>query len=260
MQGLVALLERKMNGTIATPRLYKQVVDHLMGALQAGVYEIGDRLPAERELASLVGVSRQVVREAVIALEILGLIEVRCGSGCYVTRLPGDVYLATGRPSLLELLEALFVVESEGLRLASHRFNIGDKKAGVLSEAARTIAEADDHGSWLDALLEFHGVLAESSENPAIQHTINNLWTLAAQNTLLVTASYYESVSRNRVTKDHRTICALIQAGSINTAANAIGRCLGGLLGDQISLHEKYEVEKARERIRAQNRRFIPTA
>ena len=66
-------------------RLYEQISQKLAKAIAAGEYELGQRLPSERELAQTFGVSRPTVREAIIALELDGLVEVRLGSGVYVT-------------------------------------------------------------------------------------------------------------------------------------------------------------------------------
>ena len=73
----------------AGSRLYKDLVGSIIAELEAGAYPVGARLPAERELALKYDVSRPTVREAIIALEAQGLIEVRVGSGAYVRRLPG---------------------------------------------------------------------------------------------------------------------------------------------------------------------------
>ena len=74
---------------IATPqpksaRLYQAVAERIARSIASGQYRKGDRLPAERDLAAQYDVSRPTVREAIIALEIDGLVEVRVGSGVYV--------------------------------------------------------------------------------------------------------------------------------------------------------------------------------
>ena len=70
---------------IKVQRLYLQVAQQLQQLIASGEFEVGRRLPAERDLASQFGVSRPTIREAMIALEIAGLVEVRSGSGVYVT-------------------------------------------------------------------------------------------------------------------------------------------------------------------------------
>ena len=70
--------------TVETQRLYRQIADQLRALIAAGEYPLGSRLPPERDLAAQLGVSRPSVREALIALEVEGWVEVRVGSGVYV--------------------------------------------------------------------------------------------------------------------------------------------------------------------------------
>ena len=70
--------------TIEPHRLYRQIAGQLRDLMVEGEFSVGSRLPAERELAQQLGVSRPSVREALIALEVEGIIEVRTGSGIYV--------------------------------------------------------------------------------------------------------------------------------------------------------------------------------
>src|SRR3954471_2375500 len=69
---------------IEPSRLYRQIAEQLRGLIAGGEFVAGTRLPAERDLARQLGVSRPSVREAIIALEVEGWVEVRTGSGIYV--------------------------------------------------------------------------------------------------------------------------------------------------------------------------------
>ena len=75
---------------VATQRLYEQVAGQVTDLVARGEFKPGDRLPPERDLAKLLGVSRPTVREAMIALEIAGLVEVRVGAGAFVTDKAGS--------------------------------------------------------------------------------------------------------------------------------------------------------------------------
>src|SRR5918993_3753795 len=66
-------------------RLYRQIADQIAALIEGGEYGRGQRLPPERDLAKQLGVSRPSVREALIALEVEGFVEVRMGSGVYVS-------------------------------------------------------------------------------------------------------------------------------------------------------------------------------
>ena len=76
---------------IAPRRLYRQIADQLRTLIERGEFPVGSRLPPERDLAVQLGVSRPSVREALIALEVEGRVEVRMGSGIYVRQAePGN--------------------------------------------------------------------------------------------------------------------------------------------------------------------------
>ena len=94
-------------------RLYQQVADQIRGLIQTGHFRLGQRLPSERELAQQLGVSRPSLREALIALEIEGAVEIRMGSGIYVTS-SAERRSAPGSmgESPVELMEARALVES----------------------------------------------------------------------------------------------------------------------------------------------------
>src|SRR5439155_20970979 len=65
-------------------RLYRQIADQIRSLIRSNEFAAGARLPPERDLARQLGVSRPSVREALIALEVEGLVEVKIGSGIYV--------------------------------------------------------------------------------------------------------------------------------------------------------------------------------
>ena len=95
-------------------RLYRQIADQLAGLISDGEFPPGARLPAERALAAKLGVSRASVREAIISLEIGGLVEVRVGTGIFVaaTAAPRGPTADAG-PGPFELLSARKLVEGE---------------------------------------------------------------------------------------------------------------------------------------------------
>jgi DNA-binding FadR family transcriptional regulator len=77
--------EAKRAGEVYSGRLYQRVAEQLAEVIASGEYPVGSRLPAERKLAERFNVSRPTVREAIIALELAGCVEVKGGSGVYVT-------------------------------------------------------------------------------------------------------------------------------------------------------------------------------
>ncbi len=102
------------------PRLYQQVAEKLLELIETGNYTVGKRLPAERELASMFGVSRPTIREAVIALEIENFVEVRTGSGVYVLEKQRDNSGMSEKDiGPFELTEARALFEGETAALAA---------------------------------------------------------------------------------------------------------------------------------------------
>src|SRR5690606_17830600 len=108
-------------------RLYRQIAEQLRGLIAQGAFGAGERLPAERDLARQLGVSRPSVREALIALEVEGWVEVRTGSGIYVqpprrrgrSRAPANGNGSGTDWGPLELMQARELVEGEVAALAA---------------------------------------------------------------------------------------------------------------------------------------------
>src|SRR5437660_1962690 len=106
-------------------RLYRQIADQLTRLITSGEFRRGERLPSERDLAVQLGVSRPSVREALIALEVEGLVEVRVGSGIYV-RNPANAKSRSELPAdtgPFELLRARWIIEGECAALAAKSIN-----------------------------------------------------------------------------------------------------------------------------------------
>lgn len=154
------------------------VAKALMKAIRSGGYRVGDRLPAERALARLMGVSRAAVREALSALHIVGIVESYVGDGTYVRSELGqaDADHALGlleeEGNLESWLEAREVVESAVARLAIDR--AGDDDLARLDDAlGRMIAAIDrfDVDDYLQADVQFHTALVSAAHNDALDRT-----------------------------------------------------------------------------------------
>ena len=129
-------------------RLYEQVADQIGALIRAGEFAPGQRLPAERDLAKSLRVSRPVVREAMIALEIGGLIEVRVGAGAFVRDQP----LAPAAPintghSPSDILSARMLIEGETAALAAARATPLDL-AAIAAQQDEMIAEHAAGREW----------------------------------------------------------------------------------------------------------------
>jgi len=164
--------------SIEPRRLYRQIADQIRGLIRSGEFRSGSRLPPERDLAKQLGVSRPSVREALIALEVEGLVEVRIGSGIYVTGKAdaAPVERPDDAAGPFELLRARHVIEGECAALAAK----SAKKAQVeaiaqaLDEMAREHAE--DGRPPLAGDREFHVRIAEATGNGALAQVVRMLW------------------------------------------------------------------------------------
>ena len=167
--------------SIEPRRLYRQIADQIRGLIRSGEFGAGARLPPERDLAKQLGVSRPSVREALIALEVEGLVEVRIGSGIYVLAGNGAANGAHAPSSQdatagpFELLRARYVIESECAALAAK----SAKKSQVAAiEAALDDMERErrDGKQPLGADRLFHMRIAEATGNGALVHVVKLLW------------------------------------------------------------------------------------
>jgi DNA-binding FadR family transcriptional regulator len=157
-------------------RLYEQVADQIGALIRAGEFAPGQRLPAERDLAKSLRVSRPVVREAMIALEIGGLIEVRVGAGAFVRDQPltPAAPINTGH-SPSDILSARILIEGETAALAAARATPLDL-AAMAAQQDEMIAEHAAGREWRGADLGFHVAIARASGNAALTSVVERLW------------------------------------------------------------------------------------
>ena len=161
---------------VESRRLYRQIADQIAALIEKGEYGAGARLPPERDLAKQLGVSRPSVREALIALEVEGYVEVRVGSGVYVTgrRPEGDAALpADSGP--FELIRARWIIEAECAALAAKNATRAQMRS--MEEALDEMAAQRDRGTMpLASDRQFHLRIAEASGNSALALVVKTLW------------------------------------------------------------------------------------
>lgn len=161
---------------ISSRRLYQQVAERIKLQIYSGAMTEGDRLPAEKELAQQLGVSRPIVREALIALEIAGLVEIRTGSGSYIRESNKVIppMLDVG-PSPIELLHARLLIEGEVAAEAAVQANEQDLAAiEATVDDMRRIMDAGDHAHVADQ--NFHVLIATASRNRVLADLVSSLW------------------------------------------------------------------------------------
>jgi DNA-binding FadR family transcriptional regulator len=165
--------------SIEPRRLYRQIADQIRTLIRSGEFTAGSRLPPERDLAKQLGVSRPSVREALIALEVEGLVEVRIGSGIYVRAVNGKPAETTSAndetAGPFELLRARYVIEAECAALAAK----SAKRPQVQAIEAAVEEMQREHEAGRPALVGdrlFHLRIAEATNNGALVQVIKALW------------------------------------------------------------------------------------
>ena len=164
-------------------RLYRQIAGQLRALISQGELAVGSRLPAERDLARQLGVSRPSVREALIAMEVEGWVEVRTGSGVYVLDRSSQASHAAARnPQIpadewgpLELIRARRVVEGEIAAIAATEAKRQHTTA-MRKALARMQNDADRGVLPLDGDRAFHTAIVESCGNVVLIETVQRFW------------------------------------------------------------------------------------
>jgi DNA-binding FadR family transcriptional regulator len=159
-------------------RLYQAVADQLAELISKEEYRSGDRLPTERELARTLGVSRPVIREAMIALEIAGLVAVRSGSGAYVCRAKPSAITAAQDLSEIgpfDIFKARLAVEGEAAAAAAEHAVAAD--LAEMSGAIEQMRQADRaERSTKPANQRFHLAVAAAARNPMLLKVNRLIW------------------------------------------------------------------------------------
>lgn len=214
--------------SIEPRRLYRQIADQIRTLIRNGEFMPGARLPPERDLARDLGVSRPSVREALIALEVEGLVDVRIGSGIYVRKLPnGDA--RDGADALagpFELLRARHVIESECAALAAKA-----AKRSQLRSLEATLDEMDAElaagRTPLPADRRFHLSIAEATGNGALVHVIKLLWDERTSPLFKRLEHHYDSPDLwKSAMSEHRAVLKSIAARDPDAARVAMQRHL----------------------------------
>ena len=165
---------------VATQRLYEQVAGQVTELVARGEFKPGDRLPPERDLAKMLGVSRPIVREAMIALEMAGLVEVRVGAGTFVTdkaKQNGEtnarLFEGAGS-SPLELIAARRAIEPEVAALAARLATPAEIAA--IAETIALIAKAHDTPAHRAADHQFHIRIGLAAHNSILATIVDECW------------------------------------------------------------------------------------
>lgn len=243
-------------------RLYEQIARKLAMAIAAEEYDLGQRLPSERELAQSFGVSRPTVREAIIALELDDLVEVRLGSGVYVkNRQPPGGREQAKDIGPFELLEARHAIEGEACALAALR--IDDAQLAQLSDL---IAEMRDDNRQNEIIMSeeadrrFHELIAASTQNSGMIAAVQMLWDARARSPQ---THLMDDKSRARGLKppieEHAAILRALKKRDPEAARAAMHKHISRVIEDVLAVTEVKEIERARAIAAEKRRRYSPT-
>jgi GntR family transcriptional repressor for pyruvate dehydrogenase complex len=210
---------------IKSTRIYEEIVRQVKAMISEGRLKSGDQLPPERDLAEKFVVSRTSVREALRALESLGLVEIRPGEGTFVREVsvetliePLALVMLTQREAIGELFEARRILEPAIAALAARRATPEDiqEMERILDAQAAEIA-AGHTGLAQDA--QFHDAIASAAHNRAITRLVHGIMDLLTQ-------SREESLSApgrpTRSHEDHRRTLEAIRARDAAAAERAM--------------------------------------
>ncbi|WP_427454403.1 FadR/GntR family transcriptional regulator [Litorimonas sp. WD9-15] len=244
---------------MAEKRLYHTVANKILELIDSGVFPPGSRLPGERDLAEKFGVSRVSVREAEIALQAQGRIEIKVGSGAYV--LDGSHLPLTGLPKVgpFELTEARALFEAEAAALAAPI--ITDE---AIAELERYIAimsgEIKANMSPDDADEAFHSAIARATNNHAIMYVVDSMWEMRTE------AAQLQKVYRKVCDKDsshrgdeHRAILNALKNKDSSAARLAMRAHFTRMIEALLEASEEAAYQEVKRKASESRSRFLLT-
>ena len=208
----------------------KLVVAYLRRFFESGEFKAGDKLPPERELAQLIGVSRASVRAGLQSLAAVGVVESRRGAGTFVA--DGPPLLDVNPLSLFsalhgipqnELFETRRVIEIDLAGLAAERAR-GEELAAISEEVMEMFASVDDVHRFLIHDIRFHRAVAAAARNPllaAIMEMVADLFYDQRKGTV---DRWREAP---KAADQHRRIYQAIRAGDVERARREMDAHLG---------------------------------
>lgn len=201
------------------------IVQNLISLIGQRSLQPGDKLPPERELCEIIGVSRPVLREALKALQVMNIIDIRQGAGAYVRSLKPenvvehlDIVFHLDSSLYHDLYEARRILEGSVARIAAKR--ITDGELAAIEENIRRAAEnTDDANAFYKLDLELHDMILKASNNrvmPVFMQSINKLSLMMREKT-----NAQPHIRKNTI-RDHGQILDALKKRDADAAERAM--------------------------------------
>lgn len=239
-------------------RLYQSIARQIAALIDDGAFPPGSRLPGERELAEKFDVSRVTIREAEIALQAIGRLEIKTGSGVYVSEGEHQTEGVLPEASAFEVTEARMLIEAEAAALAAH--NITDEQVAQLHELIEQMAVGDKEQADLADEM-FHETIATASNNAAILHSVKQLWRM--RESLPQVKSIYQAVCHHDTqlrTAEHRAVYKALKERDPSAARIAMREHFQRLIETMLDTTEKQALAEVQQRASASRERFLTAA
>ena len=219
-------------------RLYRQIAALISDRIDEGLFPVGTLLPAERDLADQLGVSRTSVREALIALEVGGKVSIRVGHGVQILRatprmdrVGASAEVSEADIGPIQMMEARQLIEPRSAELAAlnHDSSNLERIERALDEQAR--AESVQSAEYRDWDRAFHIEIAKASGNAALTLLIGTLWDYRRKPMFVKIEELLMGPDRlYKTPAEHKRIFAAIAAGDRTAARNAMKAHLDAVL------------------------------
>lgn len=224
-------------------RLFWEIVEQIEQRIDAGDYPPGSRLPPERVLAEQFEVSRPTIREAIIALEVRGRVEVKTSSGVYVLD-SNKKHKPEMEVSAFELTQARALVEGEAAALAATTITEEE-----LAELEKTLDAMESGINAEQADREFHRIISRATRNKAILLAVENFWSLreSRKNIIEAYASVCSSSADARMA-EHRHIFNGLKNRNAEKARAAMHEHFNRLINALFEASEKQALEEIKRK------------
>jgi GntR family transcriptional repressor for pyruvate dehydrogenase complex len=218
-------LRAALGGSIGSSTAVSEVTRRLLDYFTNSSVEPGTRLPPERQLAASMGVGRSAIREALAALEVLGVVTVRPGSGTYLRGSVSELLPQTlswgmllGEPKTRELIGVRHGLEVQAARLAAT--NITPETLAILAVQLNTMkSSVEDYPSFVSADMQFHQEVAAAAENSLLEDILQSVRSLLR---VWVERGLNDADHARLTCAEHEAVLVALQSGSPERAAEAM--------------------------------------